>query len=120
MTVCAIHHVQLAMPPGKEDEARHFYRDILGMDEVPKPPDLAKRGGAWFRSREASVHLGVDTNFRPAMKAHPALLCENYDAFLHRLTQHNVAIVPDRQLVDGRAHCYVSDPFGNRIEIIEV
>lgn len=116
----AIDHVQLAMPAGREDEARRFYRDILEMDEVPKPEHLAQRGGVWFRSGDVSVHLGVDPNFRPATKAHPAFVCEKYAEFLHRLKERDVVVVPDEQLVDGRrAHCYLTDPFGNRIEIIE-
>jgi catechol 2,3-dioxygenase-like lactoylglutathione lyase family enzyme len=119
MTFRAIHHVQLAMPPGGEKEARVFYGDILGLDEVPKPTNLAKRGGAWFRSGAVLVHLGVETNFHPAMKAHPAFLCETYDALLQRLRHYNVEIILDEQLIDERAHCYVSDPFGNRLEIIK-
>lgn len=119
MTFRAIHHVQLAMPPGREKEARLFYGEMLGLEEVPKPPNLAKRGGAWFRSGDVLVHLGIDTNFHAAMKAHPAFLCEKYDALLRRLRQHNVEIISDEQLIDERAHSYVSDPFGNRLEIIE-
>lgn len=90
---------------------------LLGMDEVPKLPDVAKRGG--FRSRAASVPLGADPNFRAATKAHPALLSEEYEALLDRLRQHDVAIVSDQLRIDGQAHCYISDPFGNRIEIIQ-
>jgi Glyoxalase/Bleomycin resistance protein/Dioxygenase superfamily len=119
MTFRAIDHAQLAMPLGREGEARFFYGEILGLEEVPKPPNLAKRGGVWFRSRDVSVHLGIDTNFHPATKAHPAFVCEKYDALLRRLRQHNVEIISDEQLIDERAHCYVSDPFGNRLEIIE-
>nr|MBA3912332.1 glyoxalase [Terriglobales bacterium] len=65
----AIDHVQLAMPSGAEDQARRFYRDLLGMTEIPKPPELAKNGGVWFQSGNAQIHLGVEANFRPARKA---------------------------------------------------
>jgi hypothetical protein len=61
----AIDHVQLAMPPDGEEAARHFYRDLLGMAEIPKPPELAKRGGCWFESGEVQIHLGVEKDFRP-------------------------------------------------------
>ena len=68
----AIDHVQLAMPAGEEETARRFYRDLLGMAEIPKPPELAKRGGCWFESGTVQIHLGVEQDFRPAQKAHPA------------------------------------------------
>ena len=76
----AIDHVQLAMPPGEEQKARDFYEGLLGMKEVPKPPELARRGGCWFESGGVQLHLGVESDFRPAKKAHPALLCLDYAA----------------------------------------
>jgi catechol 2,3-dioxygenase-like lactoylglutathione lyase family enzyme len=107
------------MPVGRENDARLFYGNILGLKEVPKPQELAKRGGVWFRSGPVSVHLGVDADFHPAMKAHPAFLFEEYDALLKRLRDHGVAVTADEHPIDGKAHCYVSDPFGNRLEIVD-
>src|SRR6187551_1552795 len=72
--VVAIDHVQLAMPAGGEDRARAFYAGILGLAEVPKPPPLAPRGGCWFESDTVKVHLGVEPDFQPATKAHPAFV----------------------------------------------
>ena len=94
----AIDHVQLAMPPGGEDTARRFYRDLLGMAEIPKPPELAKRGGCWFESGEMQIHLGVEKDFRPAKKAHPALRCRDYTAFLVRLSEAAVNTWRGRRL----------------------
>jgi hypothetical protein len=74
MRIKAIDHVQLAMPSGQENEARAFYEGVLGIPEVIKPPNLAKRGGCWFERGAVQVHLGVDADFRPARKAHPAFL----------------------------------------------
>ena len=67
----AIDHVQLAMPAGGEERARAFYRALLGMTEIPKPSELAKRGGCWFACGPVQIHLGVEDDFRPAKKAHP-------------------------------------------------
>jgi catechol 2,3-dioxygenase-like lactoylglutathione lyase family enzyme len=111
-------HVQLAIPKGSEDRARAFYVDVLGFQEVPKPKELAERGGAWFRSGDVVLHLGVDEDFTPAKKAHPALRCDGYDALLARIAKHGLAISPDPVQFEGRPHCYISDPFGNRIEFI--
>ena len=112
-------HVQLAMPAGQENRARDFYVDVLGFEEIPKPAELAKRGGAWFRCGSVAIHLGVDAAFIPAKKAHPALRSANYRRLLERLEHHGVAITPDALPLDGKAHAYIEDPFGNRIELID-
>jgi len=88
----SIDHVQLAMPSGSEDKARAFYRDLLGMREIAKPADLAKRGGCWFASGEAQIHVGVEQEFRPARKAHPALRCHDYPTLIERLRRASVAV----------------------------
>ena len=113
----AIDHVQLAMPPGEEQAARDFYSGVLGMKEIAKPPELAKRGGCWFESGTVNIHLGVENDFRPAKKAHPALRCSNYDALVAKLRSAGIAAT---QIVDipGVSRCHVHDPFGNRLELI--
>ena len=83
--VCAIDHVQLAMPAGEEARARDFYAGLLGLEEIAKPPELAGRGGAWFSNGAVTLHLGVEQDFRPARKAHPALLVEGLTTFVARL-----------------------------------
>lgn len=111
-------HVQLAMPAGGEDVARAFYVDVLGFEEVPKPAALADRGGVWLRSGTVRVHIGVDADFRPAKKAHPALRCANFDLLLERLRVKGIDVISDETLFEGAVHCYIRDPFGNRIELI--
>ena len=118
MRVYAIDHVQLAMPPGGETQARVFYGGILGLDELPKPAELAGRGGAWFGNGAVTLHLGVEQEFRPARKAHPALLIEGLAELVMRLEGAGHAIQRDVQLA-GTERVHVSDPFGNRIELME-
>ena len=116
--IAGIDHVQLAMPAGREDEARAFYGGLLGMEEVAKPPVLAARGGVWFRSGSAQVHLGVEKEFRPARKAHPALRVDGLAGLVERLRGAGVEVVDDEAL-PGYERVYVADPFGNRIELLE-
>ncbi len=118
MRVRAIEHVQLAMPPGKEDVARRFYGEILGIPETPKPPPLAMRGGVWFERGPLKIHLGVEAEFRPARKAHPALLVEDLASLARALRAAGHEVVEDEPL-EGFYRVYVSDPFGNRIELME-
>jgi catechol 2,3-dioxygenase-like lactoylglutathione lyase family enzyme len=118
MFIIAIEHVQLAMPAGEENRAREFYAEILGIPEVPKPPALAKRGGAWFEDGQVKIHLGVEADFRPARKAHPALLVRNLSALIERFGAAGYAVIDDEAL-EGYSRVYVSDPFGNRIELME-
>jgi len=113
----AIDHVQLAMPVGGEEAARHFYIDLVGMTEIAKPPELAKRGGVWFGSGEVQIHLGVEAEFRPAKKAHPALRCGNFRGLVARLRGVGVEVVDDES-IPGVTRCHVSDCFGNRIELV--
>jgi catechol 2,3-dioxygenase-like lactoylglutathione lyase family enzyme len=113
MRLVGIDHVQLAMPPGQEDRARAFYRDLLGLSEVAKPPELAVRGGAWFETSEVRLHLGVEAEFRPARKAHPALLVDGRAELVERLRAAGCAVSESADQV------YVDDPFGNRIELVD-
>src|SRR5262249_23479055 len=105
------------MPAGQEETSRRFFRDLLGMEEIPKPPELAKRGGCWFQSGAVQIHIGVDPDFHPAAKAHPALRCRNYENLITRLRQAGVA-VQDAIELPGTKRCHVLDPWGNRIELI--
>jgi hypothetical protein len=105
------------MPSGQEAVARAFFNGVLGMSEIPKPSALAPRGGCWFQSGEVQIHLGVDDDFRPAKKAHPAIRCTNYDVLLRLL---NAAKIPvnDAHDIPGVRRCHIHDPFGNRIEFV--
>jgi len=118
MTLLAIDHVQLAMPAGREPEARAFYSGILGIPEVAKPENLAKRGGAWFETGTLKVHLGVEQNFAPARKAHPAFRVADLPALIAHLQASGVTVTTDEPL-PGYTRCYIADPFGNRIELLE-
>ena len=118
MPVRKIDHVQLAMPTGREDEARAFYTGLLGITEQQKPEHLAKRGGCWFENGDLKVHLGVEADFRPARKAHPALLVDGLPALVAQLQAADVPVRNDEPL-EGYRRVYVDDPFGNRIELME-
>ena len=113
----AFDHVQLAMPPGREEDARAFYVAVCGMTELPKPAELAKRGGAWFASGGVQLHLGVEPEFRASAKAHPALRCADLEALLARLRAAGHDAREDHDL-PGTRRAFVADPFGNRIELI--
>ncbi len=117
--VVGIDHVQLAMPAGPDAEARAeaFYAGLLGLPRVPKPAPLARRGGCWFERGPAKVHLGVEEEFRPARKAHPALVVSDITALCDRL---DASGHPTRRTEDvpGSPQWYVDDPFGNRIELL--
>ena len=118
MGVFGLHHVQLAIPPGGEDDARAFYGHVLGLTEIAKPPELAKRGGAWFRGGDLEVHLGIEEPFAPAKKAHPGILVADLDALQQRLAGAGIEVRPD-DLFPGYRRCYVDDCFGNRLEFLQ-
>lgn len=118
MTVLSLDYVQLAMPSGREDEARAFYAGLLGLAEVAKPIPLAKRGGCWFENGAVKVHLGVEEDFAPARKAHPAFVVDDLVKIGGRLEQAGYHPRSDQPL-EGFERRYVDDPFGNRIELLQ-
>ena len=119
MSILAVHHVQLAMPAGGEAQARTFYARVLGLAEVPKPTTLAARGGVWFGNGAIQLHLGVEGKFRPARKAHPALLVDDLDTLEAACAAAGFPPQRDGEL-PGYARFYVEDPFGNRLEFLQV
>ena len=116
--VVGLDHVQLAMPPGEEELAERFYDGILELRRQAKPEPLAAWGGCWFSNGEVAVHLGAEEGFRPARKAHPALVVRDLTALARHLEVAGVEVRWSDEL-PGVARCYVDDPFGNRIELIE-
>jgi catechol 2,3-dioxygenase-like lactoylglutathione lyase family enzyme len=117
-TLIGIHHVQLAMPAGEEQDAIRFYAQTLGLTQVPKPDELSPEGGVWFTSGALEVHLGVEHQFRPAVKAHPAILVMGLEKLRARIDDAGYKI-SDTVQIEGYARVYVRDPFGNRLELIE-
>lgn len=119
MKILSIDHVQLAMPAGEEEKARAFFAGLLGFNEIPKPPELAKRGGVWFQAGNVQLHLGVEADFRPARKAHPAFLVEDLAGWIAQIQQAGYETDTSQPPLDGYRRAHISDPFGNRIELME-
>jgi catechol 2,3-dioxygenase-like lactoylglutathione lyase family enzyme len=118
LRIVGLDHVQLAMPAGKEDEARRFYSDVIGLLEIAKPANLAARGGVWFALGEQQLHLGVEAAFRPAKKAHPAFRVTDLAALRRQLIAAGQSPVDDEPLPDYHRF-YLYDPFGNPLEFLE-
>ena len=114
----SFHHVLLTIPPGVEDECRRFWVDVLGLVEVRKPPALAAAGGLWFRGDGIELHLGVEEDFRPARRAHPAIRVRGLDGLARRLAEHGIEVRTDGDF-PGHRRFYAADPVGNRLEFIE-
>ena len=117
MTLEVIDHVQVAIPRGGEERARAFYQTLLGLPEQPKPPELAKRGGAWFESAAVKVHCGVEDPFAPARKAHIAFRVDDVQALARTARAAGYEVVDD-DLLEGHERIYIYDPFGNRLEFL--
>lgn len=116
-----IDHVQLAAPRGSEAEARRFFGELLGLEEIPKPGDYAARGGCWFRCGTQELHVGIEDDFRPAKKAHPALRLRDgaaVDALFEKLSKAGIRVRRDPAELRGTVRFFAEDPFGNRLEIL--
>jgi catechol 2,3-dioxygenase-like lactoylglutathione lyase family enzyme len=113
-----LEHVQLAIPAGEEGRCDDFYVGLLGFTRLEKPPDLAARGGRWYQRDQAILHLGVDSHFVSATKAHPALVVDDYEGLVSRLEGAGITTRPD-DTIPGRRRCHLDDPVGNRLELID-
>ena len=112
-----LHHAQIAIPAGGENQARMFWIDIIGFSEIPKPESLASRGGLWIRDGDAEIHIGVETPFAAARKAHPGIVVDDLDRLEQRLGWAGYETTADVPIY-GMRRFHVSDPFGNRIEFL--
>jgi len=117
--VARIDHIQIAAPSGCEAAARYFYGSVLGLKEIEKPPVLAARGGCWFECGSQQLHIGVERNFQPARKAHPAFAVLDLDELRKVLMARDVPVVEDQSL-PGARRFYAEDPWGNRLEFVEI
>ncbi len=117
MAIVGLDHLQISMPLGGEDQAVAFYAGVLGLTQVPKPAPLNERGGCWFEEGSVHIHLGGEENFRPARKAHPALLVSDLDELKAKLATAGYEVRPGA-IVKGISQWFTNDPFGNRIELI--
>jgi catechol 2,3-dioxygenase-like lactoylglutathione lyase family enzyme len=119
MTILSIDHVQIAMPAGEEEKARAFYVNVLGFNEIPKPVELAQRGGVWFQSQHVQLHLGVEADFKPARKAHPAFIVSDLNSLIANVQKEGYETDTSQPPLEGYKRAHVFDPFGNRIELME-
>lgn len=117
--IARIDHIQLAAPKGCEAAAREFYGSILGLPEIEKPASLRGRGGCWFQCGDQPLHIGVESAFQPAKKAHPAFAVKDLDELRESLQSHKVKITNDDSL-PGARRFYAEDPWGNRLEFVEM
>jgi catechol 2,3-dioxygenase-like lactoylglutathione lyase family enzyme len=118
VSVTGIDHVQIAAPPGCEAEARRFFGELLGLEEIRKPAVLAARGGCWFKVGMRQIHIGVEQDFRPARKAHIAFAVDDADALFATLVNAGVACRRDDDR-DAVRRFFSEDPWGNRLEFTE-
>ena len=116
--ILRIDHIQLAAPEACEAAAREFYGDILGLNELEKPPALRARGGCWFQCGSHQLHVGVEREFRPAKKAHPAFAVRDLNNLRESLSAHGIRVIDD-EAIPGAPRFYAEDPWGNRLEFFQ-
>ncbi|RIW29275.1 glyoxalase [Bacillus salacetis] len=117
-TILGLDHVQLTAPKGTEEKARGFYGIVLGLREIEKPGQLKSGGGCWFECGNHEIHIGVESDFAPALKAHPGIVVKNIGAIRSRLEENGFEVKEDTRIED-RKRIFVNDPFGNRVEFLE-
>jgi catechol 2,3-dioxygenase-like lactoylglutathione lyase family enzyme len=117
MSFVGLDHVLLAFPPGRDEEARAFYRGVLGLEEIEKPEPL-RNAGFWLKVGSGQLHLGPEEGFRPGKRAHPGLQVDDIDALAARCAAAGYEAQWDDRYT-GVRRFYLHDPFGNRLEILQ-
>jgi len=110
-------HIQICVPTGKEDEARAFYTNILGLKEIPKPQQLLANGGLWYQVADIQLHIGTENEINNS-KRHPAFEVADLEQARQYLKKNNIKIKEEIQIA-GQIRFSFMDPFGNRIELLE-
>jgi catechol 2,3-dioxygenase-like lactoylglutathione lyase family enzyme len=119
MTIQRLHHVQITIPKGTEEQARAFYCGLLGLPEVEKPQSLQGRGGFWVQIADQQVHIGTEEGVeRTATKAHIAYQVDDVAAW-ERILRENGIEIGDSVPIPGFNRFEFRDPFGNRVEFIQ-
>ena len=118
MPILSLDHVQVAIPVGGEARARDFYSGILGFSEIEKPAAMAGRNSIWFAAGPVNLHLGIEPDFHPAKRAHPAFVVVDLDEILAACERAGLTTKSDTA-VNGYRRFHVFDPFGNRLELME-
>ena len=118
MPILRLDHVQIVIPVASEDRARAFYSGILGLTEIEKPPQMAERKSIWFVAGAVNLHLGLEPDFHPARRAHPAFVVDGLDAILAACARAGLVAKPDTSF-NGFRRVHIFDPFGNRLELME-
>ena len=116
--IAHLDHLQIAAPEGCESAARDFYGSLLGMREIEKPESVRARGGCWFQCGTQQLHVGVEKDFRPAKKAHPAFTARNLDELRKALLARGHKVTDDTSITSVRRF-HTEDPWGNRLEFLE-
>jgi len=120
--IISLHHVQITVPRAVETSALRFYREVLGLPEIPQPESQASRGGAWFRLPDFEIHLkpeDIETTHTHASKRHVCLMVDDLEACRTALQDEGVEILPDGRPIPGVRRFFVRDPGGNRVEITQ-
>lgn len=118
MPILSLDHVQVAIPVGGENRAREFYGGILGFTEIEKPAAMAGRNSIWFAAGPVNLHLGIEPDFHPAKRAHPAFVVDTLDDILAACQGAGLNTKPDTSF-NGFRRAHVFDPFGNRLELMQ-
>jgi len=114
--ITALDHVNIAIPRAREAEVLRFYREVLGLLEIPKPTELRARGGAWFEAGNAQIHISLEDIEGPQSRRHVCILVDDLDHARQTMVRHKVAI-EEGGTAEGLTRFFVRDPAGNRIEI---
>ncbi|TSD64547.1 glyoxalase [Inquilinus sp. KBS0705] len=118
ITFKRVDHFHVCVPPDRLEEARQFYGAVLGLEQIYRPDHLFSSAGYWFNIGDGQLHIGVEPAL-PRTIRHTALEVTDVAAARQHLENNGVEIV-EEPVIPGRDRFAFIDPFGNRMELLEI
>lgn len=107
-------HILICIPEGTTTQARTFYGDVLGLNEIP---GNHPGGAMWFRLADIELHVREEAG-NSYSKRHPAFEVMNLADAQQELDRKKVPVEYSSE-IDGRQRLFFRDPFGNRFELLQ-
>ncbi|UFH53195.1 VOC family protein [Spirosoma sp. KNUC1025] len=107
-------HILICIPERTTTEARAFYREVLGLEEIP---GNHPSGAIWFKIADIQLHIREEAGGNYS-KRHPAFEVSNLEETRQELMKKGLSIEYSSE-IDGRQRFFFHDPFANRFELLQ-
>jgi catechol 2,3-dioxygenase-like lactoylglutathione lyase family enzyme len=118
--IIGVSHVNVTVPAALEAAAKHFYEDVVGLAQIPKPEGTRQNMGAWYELGSLQLHLSIEDDVKNEVSdRHVCYQVADIAAASLQFRNARVEIIADGRPVRGQSRFFVRDPGGNLLEITQ-